>query len=109
MKENREWQRRDAALKWELDQISQSGPNFRELLAAQQPEAGGEGEMGGMPPDLGGGGGDGAPPGAEAIPEFGGGGEEGAAPEAGGAGAPPDLAEVGASPEAPTAIEAPTT
>lgn len=112
MKENREWQRRDAALKWELDQISQSGPNFRELLAAQQPGAGGEGEMGGMPPDLGGGGG-GAPPGSEAIPEFGGGGGEASgespAPEAGGAGAPSDLAAVGAPPEAPTAIEAPTT
>ena len=61
--ENMEWLRKDAALKWELDQISQSGPNWREHLeaaenvAAQAQDAGG-GAVGG------GGGG---------IPEFGGG------------------------------------
>jgi hypothetical protein len=104
MKENREWQKKDAALKWELQQIEGSGPNFRELAQAQL----GGGEGGG---ESGFGGGGGAPmgssgeagpteaPGAGEIPEFGGG-----APEAGGG------PETGAAaPEAPAAGgEAPT-
>ena len=77
MRENREWQRRDAALAWELGKITELGPNFREQLALQQVTGGGEGA--GEPAALGGGGG-GA--GASEIPEFGGGGE--GAPEAGG-------------------------
>jgi hypothetical protein len=105
MKENREWQRKDAALKWELSQIEAAGPNFREQLAAQT-GAGGEmgGEMGGGAPGGGGGGGGGlsglpeptsseTSPGAAEIPEFGGGAPGGeSAPAAGGApggGAPP--------------------
>jgi len=99
MKENREWLKKDAALTWELGQIQQMGPNWREQLAAQ---AGIGGEEGGAPPaELGGGGGGGGGGGSE-IPEFGGSaptgpeaGEEatpaGAAPGAeGGAGAPPE-------------------
>jgi len=89
MTENREWLRKDAALKWELGQIEASGPNFREQLASQQ--GGGEAALddggGEAPaPDLGGGG---APESSD-IPEFGGGeapdagGGEAPAPEAGG-------------------------
>ena len=76
MKENREWLRIDAALKWELAQIESSGPDFRDQVAAQAASSGG-GEMGGGS-EMGGGGGmpsleagGGEAPGAEAIPEFG--------------------------------------
>jgi hypothetical protein len=68
--ENMEWLRKDAALKWELDQIAQTGPNWREHLQAAEnaaKEAGpaAAGMMGGA-----------APIGGEsAIPEFGAGGE----------------------------------
>jgi len=68
--ENMEWLRKDAALKWELDQIAQTGPNWREHLQAAEnaaKEAGpaAAGIMGGT-----------APIGGEsAIPEFGAGGE----------------------------------
>jgi hypothetical protein len=85
MKENREWLRIDAALRWELAQIEASGPTFREQIAAQAAPAGGGEEMGGGS-EMGGGGGmpsleagGGEAPGAEAVPEFGG------TPEAGGA------------------------
>jgi hypothetical protein len=71
MKENREWQRKDAALKWELAQIEQAGPNFRKQIAAQL-EGGGAGGGASM------GGGDAvdnaiaaATQDAENIPEFG--------------------------------------
>ncbi len=77
MTENREWLRKDAALRWELSQIEQMGPNFREQLAAQQGEGGAapiEGEEMSSP-DVGGGGGGGSP-GASEIPEFGSGGAE---------------------------------
>ena len=100
MKENREWQRKDAALMWELEQIKGQGPNFREQLAAQQGAAGGGEE--GAPPDMGGGGGS---PGAEGIPDFGGaaggpetegeggeGGEAVGAPAGAGASAGPEMA-----------------
>lgn len=95
MKENREWLRRDAAIAWELAQITQSGPNFREQLAAQQAAAtGGEAAGGGAAPMSGGGGGGGE----SAIPEFGG----GTAPEAEAeAGAPPEAA-AGGTPPPPT-------
>jgi hypothetical protein len=95
MKENREWLRKDSALKWELAQIEQMGPNFREQLAAQAGVVPG-GEGGALPPSGGGGGG------GAGIPEFGGGeagGEEGA-PEAA-AGAAPGLGASGPVP--PTA------
>ena len=79
MRENRDWQRKDSALVWELGKIAEMGPNFREQLALQQ-GATGEAAEGGAP-ELGGGGGGGGggAPGAEAIPEFGAG--EAAAPE----------------------------
>jgi hypothetical protein len=93
MRENREWLKRDAALRWELAQIEGSGPNWREQLAAQ---AGVAPEGGAAPAELGGGGGGSA--GGSEIPEFGG---TAPAPEAGaeaggtagaegGAGAPPE-------------------
>jgi hypothetical protein len=97
MRENREWLKRDAALRWELAQIEGSGPNWREQLAAQM---GAAPEGGAAPAELGGGGG-GAAGGSE-IPSFGGtapigpeAGEAaataGGAPGAeGGAGAPPE-------------------
>jgi hypothetical protein len=68
MHENRDWQRRDAALAWELAKIAELGPNFREQLAAQQELTGGGEEAGGAMPSLGGGGGGG---GGSEIPEFG--------------------------------------
>lgn len=82
--ENMEWLRKDASLQWELQQINQFGPNWREHLEAmadnQNPETGmdggpaGGGSIGG---DLGGGpagGGIGTSP--NDIPEFGEGGSE---------------------------------
>ena len=90
MHENREWQRRDAALAWEIAKITEMGPNFREQLAAQQ-IPGAEAE-GGAVPELGGGGGGGGG-GGSAIPEFGPAGEEAGATEAG--------AEAPATPETP--------
>jgi len=83
MKENREWLRIDAALKWELGQIESSGPDFRAQVAAQATPSGGEME-GGSDMSGGGGGmpaleaGGGEAPGAEAIPDFG----AGSTPEA---------------------------
>lgn len=99
MKENRDWLRVDAALKWELNQIEQNGPDFRKQIAAQQ-QASTEGAPSGgapegTPPDMGGG-----APGEEDIPEFGGGSEGAVAPETGGAEAAP-------APETPPAPEAP--
>lgn len=100
MRENREWLKKDAALRWELGQIENSGPNFREQAQAA---LGAGGEEGGAAP-LGGGGGGGA--GGSEIPEFGGSapisGE--APPEAGAAGTPP---EAGAPPAAAPAAGAP--
>jgi hypothetical protein len=97
MKENRDWLRVDAALKWELSQIEQMGPDFRKQIAAQQAGSGGgdESSAGGAP-DLGGGGG--GAPGAEAIPDFGGGGAEATPPEGG---EPPPVPEAPAGPPAP--------
>jgi hypothetical protein len=94
MKENREWLRKDAGLNWELAQITNMGPNWREQMAAQAGVApeGGEGAA----PALGGGGGGGSAGGSE-IPEFGGSSaapetETGTAPVGaeGGAGTPPE-------------------
>jgi hypothetical protein len=61
--ENMEWLRKDAALQWELAQISQTGPNWREHLEAAQAAAS---EVGGgaTTPTKGG----------SEIPEFGAGG-----------------------------------
>jgi hypothetical protein len=83
MKENREWQKKDAALRWELSQIENVGPDFREQARLA---AGGGGAEGGSPGSPGGlstpiGEPTGQPtssaanepsPGASDIPEFGG-------------------------------------
>jgi len=79
MRENRAWLQKDAALQWELAQIGNGGPGWREQAAAA---AGVAPEGGGAPP-AGGGGGGGAPAGGSEIPEFGGSAPVG--PEAGGA------------------------
>jgi hypothetical protein len=66
--ENMEWLRKDAALKWELDQIAQTGPNWRDHIeAAEQAAAGAAGDQaasGGASINT-----------ASAIPPFGEGGE----------------------------------
>ena len=95
VKANREFLRKDKEFRWELAQIENGGPEWKEAMAAQAgamggaaPEAGGgAGGGGGMPPPVVGGpaatGGEaGAPP------------ETGMAPEAGAApeGAPPEAA-----------------
>jgi hypothetical protein len=99
--ENMEWLRKDAALKWELDQISQTGPNWREHIAAAEQAAsagGGEamgGGIGGAESALGGAGGASPIPettptgGTEAAPE-------GGAPAAETGGAPPAAPQAGA-------------
>ena len=97
MTENREWLRKDAALRWELSQIEQMGPNFREQLAAQQGEGGAapvEGEEMSSP-DVGGGGG--GSPGASEIPEFGSGGAE-TTPEASEPSSPEGAPGIGSEP-----------
>ena len=85
IKANREFLRKDKALRWELAQIESLGPNWKEQLEAQAAageaagEAGGEVGGGGSPMGGGGGGGSVPPPftgGPAAEPET-------AAPEAG--------------------------
>jgi hypothetical protein len=90
--ENMEWLRKDAALRWELDQISQTGPNWREHIeAAEQASS----SLGGTtPPPVGGGAGSSIDSG---IPEFGGGG-------AGGEASATETAET-ATPETPAATQ----
>ena len=98
IKANREFLRKDKAFRWELTQIENGGPEWKEAMAAQA------GAMGGAAPEAGGGaggGGGGMPP-----PFVGGpaatGGEAGAPPEAGMA------PEAGAAPEgAPPEAAAP--
>ena len=86
VKANREFLRKDKELRWELTQIEQFGPNWKEM-AAQQAEAAAGGETGAPPPAGGGGGGGGMPPAFTGGPA----GAEGAPPEGGEAGgeAPP--------------------
>ena len=83
--ENMEWLRKDAALKWELEQIATTGPNWREHIQAAE-DASTEGGMEST---------DGGGTSASEIPEFGGEGEGGESeiPEAG---ATDGGAEVGA-------------
>ena len=83
--ENMEWRRKDEALKWELSQIQQFGPNWREHMEAMAQAGQQMGAEGGAISDLGGGGG-GSPltdiagsessttpsQGSANIPEFGG-------------------------------------
>ena len=91
--ENMEWKRKDAALKWELDQIAQTGPNWRDHIAAAETAA-----TAPSAPSGGGGGGNG---GSE-IPEFGGGGETATPETAGGEVSPTEAgATTNASGEAP--------
>ena len=98
VKANREFLRKDKEFRWELAQIENGGPEWKEAIAAQA------GAMGGAAPEAGGGaggGGGGMPP-----PFVGGpaatGGEAGAPPEAGMA------PEAGAAPEgAPPEAAAP--
>jgi len=105
MRENREWLKKDSALKWELQQIQNSGPDFRQQLAA----AAGVGTEGGEGSTSLGGGGGGSTGGSE-IPEFGGsapvGGETTPA-ETPATGAPPEAAAAGAPAPEPAA-ETPT-
>jgi hypothetical protein len=79
IKANREFLRKDKELRWELTQIEQFGPNWKEM-AAQQAEAAMAGGEAGAPAEGGGGGGGG---GGGLPPEFPGGG-------AGAGGAPPE-------------------
>lgn len=70
---NREFKRKDEEHKWELLQIQQFGPGWKEAIALNAQAA--TGQEGGMPgADLGGGGGAPMPGGigSEGIPEFGG-------------------------------------
>jgi RNA polymerase-interacting CarD/CdnL/TRCF family regulator len=92
--ENMAWLRKDAALRWELEQIAQTGPNWREHIQAAEQAAGQIGGNGGGNPFEGGGGSAlggeassgaaGTPP--SEIPNFG--GEAGAAGEAAGGATP---------------------
>jgi len=100
--ENMEWMRKDAALAWELEQIKQTGPNWREhIQAAEQAAAATGSGLGGGAPTGGGSGSE--------IPEFGptvGGGAPpagGGAPPAEGGGAPPAGGEAATTPAAPPA------
>jgi hypothetical protein len=103
IKANREFLRKDKELRWELTQIENMGPNWKQMVAAQAegggasgeggPPPGGGGGMGGGMGGMGGMGGGGAPP---PPPE---GGEEAPAPEGGGA--PPPAPEGGGAPPPP--------
>lgn len=101
IKANREFLRKDKELRWELTQIENMGPNWKQMVAAQAEAGGGAPGGGGAPPPGGGGGmggggmggGMGGPP---PPPE----GEEGAPPE--GAEAPPPP-EGGEAPPPPAA------
>jgi hypothetical protein len=97
IKANREFLRKDKELRWELTQIENMGPNWKQAVAAQA-EAGGAPGGGGAPPSggMGGGMGGGGMGGAPSPPE---GGEEAPPPE-GGAEAPPPPAEGAPPPEA---------
>jgi hypothetical protein len=101
IKANREFLRKDKELRWELTQIENMGPNWKEMLAAQANAGGEAGAAGGAPPPGGGGGGMmGGMGGAGAPPP---GGEEGTPPEAGAGAPPPEPAAGGAPPPQPTA------
>jgi hypothetical protein len=91
--ENMEWLRKDAALKWELNQIENNGPNWREHIEAAENVANGTssgGESGGNE-----GGGTAA---SSEIPEFGG----GATPETPETETTPETPEAGTAPAAET-------
>ena len=96
--ENMEWLRKDAALKWELDQIAQLGPNWREHAEAMQA---GADAASGQPFSAAGGGGAGTEASSIAggVPEFGAGATPNETPAA------TETPEAGAQ-ETPTAPEA---
>jgi hypothetical protein len=96
IKANREFLRKDKAFRWELAQIENGGPDWKEAMSAQAGAMGGA-EAGGEA----GGGGGGMPPPFVGGPAATAGGESGAPPEGG---APPEMgaAPEGASPEAGT-------
>jgi hypothetical protein len=84
---NREFLRKDRELMWELDQISNGGPNWSEMDTMAQgeaPEAGGGGTPSGTPPAFGP-----APTGAETPPTETAPGAEAPPPAGGGAVPPP--------------------
>jgi hypothetical protein len=101
--ENMEWQRKEASFKWELGQIANAGPNWREQLEAAQAAAMSGGEAEGTPggeTGLGGGG-----TSTSSIPEFGGTAPTAAAtpeatPEGGATPTPAEAAPATTSPEA---------
>ena len=90
IKINREWQKKDAAFNFEVAQIANAGPNWRQGIAAGG-EAGAAAAAGGGAPSSGGG----------APPSF------GAAPGAGGSELPPAGGETPAGGEADTAAPEP--
>ena len=98
IKANREFLRKDKELRWELTQIENMGPNWKDMLATQANAGAEAGGPGGAPPPGGGmggggmGGGMGGLGGAGAPPPPGGEEAGGAPPEAG-AEAPPPEAE----------------
>ena len=103
MRENRDWLRKDSALEWEINQIKQAGPQFRELAAQQgaAPEGGDAGPMSG------GGGGGGGESGGGEMPAA---GPESVPPDFGGAGpAPMPGAGGGPTPAATPASPEPAT
>ena len=98
--ENMEWKRKDASLRWELSQIENNGPNWREHLEAAENIA--------ASAESGGGGGGSMGTSSSSIPEFGGGGGP-TTPEApaGGAEAPEAGAEAPAGGTPTTTPETP--
>jgi hypothetical protein len=96
--ENMEWLRKDAALKWELEQISTTGPNWREHVEAAEEAAATASETA---PNMGGGG---------PLPDFGGGetgGTETAPQPEATAGVTPEAGVAPAGGEVPPATETP--
>ena len=106
IKANREFLRKDKAFNWELQQIENLGPDWKNALKAQADAAGGgahadAGAGGGV--GGGGGGGGGMPPPFAGGPATVGGAEGGAPPPEGGA-PPPDAGGAPAGGPAPTPV-----
>jgi hypothetical protein len=91
--ENMEWLRKDAALKWELNQIENNGPNWREYIEAAENVANGTSSGGEGSGNEGG-----RSTASSEIPEFGG----GATPETPETETTPETPEAGAAPAAET-------
>jgi hypothetical protein len=97
MKENREWIKKDAGLRWEIAQIENTGPNFREILQSQMGIAPESGIETAAAPSSGGGS-------SSEIPSFG--GSAPAEPETGEAIGTQEGPGAGASPETVSPIQA---